>query len=103
MYVLRLVLEWQIASCHAETAILKYEIKSFTLQNMAFCISENIVLQCEMHRITCRNTAFYAANAVCSFFYRRVFAAHFAKKALNLLIVRLQSLHTSACDICARR
>lgn len=53
MYVLRLVLEWQIASCHAETGIFKSEIKSFTLQNMAFCISESIVLQCEMHRITC--------------------------------------------------
>lgn len=79
MYVLRLVLEWQIASCHAETVILKSEIKSFTLQNMAFCISESIVLQCEMHRITCRNTAFYAANVVYFFFYRRVFAAHFAE------------------------
>lgn len=79
MYVLRLVLEWQIASCHAETAILKYEIKSFTLQNMAFCISENIVLQCEMHRITCRNMAFNTANVVYSFFYKCVFAAHFAK------------------------
>lgn len=79
MYVLRLVLEWQIASCHAETGIFKSEIKSFTLQNMAFCISESIVLQCEMHRITCRNTAFYAANVVCSFFCRYIFAAHFAK------------------------
>lgn len=79
MYVLRLILEWQIASCHAEIGILKHEIKSFTLQNMAFCISESIVLQCEMHRITCRNTAFYAANVVCSFFCRCMFAAHFAK------------------------
>lgn len=79
MYVLRLILEWQIASCHVETGILKFEIKSFTLQNMAFCISESIVLQCEMHRITCRNTAFYAANVVCSFFCMCVFAAHFAK------------------------
>lgn len=79
MYVLRLILEWQIASCHAKTGILKYEIKSFTLQNMAFCISESIVLQYEMHRITCRNTAFYAANVVCSFFCRYMFAAHFAK------------------------
>lgn len=79
MYVWRLVLEWQIASCHAKTGILKYEIKSFTLQNMAFCISESIVLQCEMHRITCGNTAFYAANVVCSFFCRYMFAAHFAK------------------------
>lgn len=79
MYVLRLVLEWQIASCHTETGILKYEIKSFTLHNMAFCISESIVLQCEMHRITCRNTAFYTANVVCSFFCGCMFAAHFAK------------------------
>lgn len=47
MYVLRLILEWQIASCHAETGIFKSEIKSFTLQNMAFCISESIVLQYE--------------------------------------------------------
>lgn len=39
MYVLRLILEWQIASCHAKAGILKSEIKSFTLQNMAFCIS----------------------------------------------------------------
>lgn len=79
MYVLRLVLEWQIASCHAKTGIFKSEIKSFTLQNMAFCISESIVLQCEMHRITCRNTAFYVANVVYSFFCRYMFAAHFAK------------------------
>lgn len=79
MYVLRLVLEWQIASCHAKTGILKYEIKSFTLQNMAFCISESIVLQCEMHRITCRNMAFYVANVVYSFFCGYMFAAHFAK------------------------
>lgn len=79
MYVLRLILEWQIASCHAEIGIFKFEIKSFKLQNMAFYISESIVLQYEMHRITCRNTAFYAANVVYFFFYRRVFAAHFAK------------------------
>lgn len=79
MYVLRLILEWQIASCHAETGILKYEVKSFTLQNMAFCISESIVLQYEMHRITCRNMAFCVANVVYFFFYRHVFAAHFAK------------------------
>lgn len=79
MYVLRLILEWQIASCHAETGMFKFEIKSFTLQNMAFCISESIVLQCEMHRITCRNMAFYAANVVCFFFCKCVFAAHFAQ------------------------
>lgn len=79
MYVLQLILEWQIASCHAKTCMFKFEIKSFALQNMAFCISESIVLQCEMHRITCRNTAFYAANVVYFFFYRRVFAARFAK------------------------
>lgn len=79
MYVLRLILEWQIAPCHAETGIFKSEIKSFTLQNMAFCISESIVLQCEMHRITCRNMAFYTANVVCSFFCRCMFAAHFAQ------------------------
>lgn len=79
MYVLRLVLEWQIASCHVETGILKYEIKSFTLHNMAFCISESIVLQYEMHRITCRNMAFCVANVVYSFFCRYMFAAHFAK------------------------
>lgn len=79
MYVLRLVLEWQIASCHAKAGILKSEIKSFTLQNMAFCISESIVLQYEMHRITCRNTAFYTANIVYFFFYRHIFAAHFVK------------------------
>lgn len=79
MYILRLVLEWQIASCHAETGIFKFEIKSFTLQNMAFCISGSIVLQCEMHRITCRNMAFYTANVVCSFFYECMFAAHFAE------------------------
>ncbi len=79
MYVLRLILEWQIASCHAETGILKYEVKSFTLQNMAFCISESIVLQYEMHRITCRNMAFCVANVVYSFFCRYMFAAHFAK------------------------
>lgn len=79
MYVLRLILEWQIASCYAETGILKYEVKSFTLQNMAFCISESIVLQYEMHRITCRNMAFCVANVVYSFFCRYMFAAHFAK------------------------
>ena len=79
MYVLRLVLEWQIASCHAKTGILKSEIKPFTLHNMAFCISESIVLQCEMHRITCRNMAFCVANVVYSFFCRYMFAAHFAK------------------------
>ena len=79
MYVLRLVLEWQIASCHAETGMFKFEIKSFALQNMAFCISESIVLQYEMHRITCRNTAFCVANVVYSFFCRCMFAAHFAK------------------------
>lgn len=79
MYVLRLILEWQIASFHAKTGIFKFEIKSFTLQNMAFCISESIVLQYEMHRITCRNTAFCVANVVYFFFYRRVFAAYFAK------------------------
>lgn len=79
MYVLRLILEWQIASCHAETGIFKSEIKSFTLRNIAFCISESIVLQCEMHRITCRNMAFCVANVVYSFFCRCMFAAHFAK------------------------
>ena len=47
MYVLRLVLEWQIASCHAETGILKYDIKSFTLQNMAFCMTKNSCFKCK--------------------------------------------------------
>lgn len=79
MQVLRLILEWQIAFCHAKTDKYKSEIKPFTLQNMAFCISESIVLQYEMHRITCRNTVFYVANVVYSFFYRCIFAAHFAQ------------------------